>query len=128
MPATKHLSKPVILDLPWTSPPLRSNDRRHWTAQHRAKADAKHVARLVAANVQRKHGTITEPVTATIVWTVTDRRRRDAGASSPTLKVCLDAAVEVGLLVDDRHELVVAETCRIEHGTTAGVRIELEAA
>ena len=129
MPATtSRRSEPIVIDLPWQSPPLRSNDRRHWRAQHQVKSEVKSAMRLVCAQAQREHGTINYPVTATIVWHVTTHHRRDAGASSPTLKVVLDAAVQVGLLVDDRHELVTEERCRINVGDRRGVSVVLEAA
>lgn len=124
------ITAPLVITYPWKSPPLRSNDRKNWRVEAADKRVAKYTAFTVVRNLMRqgKVRPISTPVTATIIWTVTDRRRRDAGASSPTLKVCLDAAVGAGLLTDDRHEIVVEERCRIEHGAAVGVRIELEAA
>jgi crossover junction endodeoxyribonuclease RusA len=42
-----------------------------------------------------------------------DRRRRDADGLFPTLKVCQDALVLEGVLIDDSWASVPAATCRI---------------
>lgn len=113
----------VVFEMPWLTPPLRSNDRLHW----RAKA-----ARISAIradtfwNARSLGHSIAGPVIVTLVWQVTDNRRRDVGASSPTLKAALDGIVDACVLVADDHRVVIEERCRIEVGTRRGVRIEIQ--
>jgi crossover junction endodeoxyribonuclease RusA len=71
---------------------------------------------------------LTRPVAITLVWEVTDNRRRDVGASSPTLKAWIDGMVDAGLLRADSHDVVAEERLRIEVGTRKGVRVEIEPA
>jgi hypothetical protein len=118
----------ITIELGYDSPPLRSNQRMHWAPKAALTREVRQHVAWQASDIRHRRGVILGPVTVTLVWTVTDRRRRDVGASSPTLKAAIDGLVDGGLLSDDRHEIVTAETCRIEHGTVAGVRIELEAA
>lgn len=117
----------TTIELPFDAPPLRSNHRHHWAH----KASLTRDIRYAAAFTARKGGPvvpISGPVTVTLVWTVTDNRRRDAGASSPTLKAALDGIVDAGLLPGDHHQVVREERCRIELGPRPGVRIVIEAA
>jgi hypothetical protein len=67
-------------------------------------------------------------VVVTMVWEVTDKRRRDVGAMSPTLKAWIDGMVDGGLLRADSHDVVAEERLRIEVGERVGVRVEIEAA
>jgi hypothetical protein len=69
-----------------------------------------------------------EQVTVTLVWEVTDKRRRDVGAAAPTLKAWIDGMVDGGLLAGDHHQIVTEERLRIEVGTRKGVRVEIEPA
>lgn len=110
----------------WTSPPLRSNDRLHW----RAKAAVVRSIRDIACIVGRqtwKGDPIDYPVTVTMVWEVTDKRVRDAGALAPTAKAAIDGLVDAGVLLSDRHSIVVEERYRVEVGTSKGVRLEIRA-
>lgn len=122
--ATKRPSDPIMIELPWTAPVLRSNDRMHWRARAAKVAEVRRTVGWLAKSIRPVH----HPITVTLVWTVTNNRRRDAGASYPTLKAAIDGLVDGGVIVDDRHEIVVSETCRIDHGDKPGVRIELGAA
>lgn len=110
--------------LPFTNPPLRSNARKHWAAKAAITRDI----RRATANVTKaaKLPPINGPVHVRFIWTVTDNRRRDAGASAPTLKAALDGLVDAGLLAGDHHQIVRSETCAIEIGEVAGCRIEIE--
>jgi hypothetical protein len=115
----------TTIRLPFTGPPLRSNARLHWAE----KAKQTRRIRDAAAFAARLCGeVVAPPVTVTLVWTVIDNRRRDTGAASPTLKAALDGIVDAGLLPGDHSTVVVEERCRIEVGTTPGVRIEIEPA
>lgn len=110
--------------MPWTDgPPLRSNARHHWARKAAIVRSIRRDAALVArASMIRP---IAGPVDVRFIWTVTDNRRRDAGASAPTLKAALDGLVDAGLLAGDHHMIVRSETCAIEVGEAAGCRIEI---
>ena len=108
--------------LPWSTPPLRSNARLHWAEKMVLTRNIRDAARLAARDVPP----FDVPVTITLVWTVTDKRRRDVGASSPTLKAAIDGLVDAGILVrGDSHEWVTEERLRIEVGPRPGVRLEI---
>lgn len=120
----------IVLRMPWHSPPLRSNDRLHW----RAKAKESRLIRDASMMITRsamaiktapRAERIAGPVTVTLVWEVTDYRRRDVGASGPTLKAWIDGMVDAGLLPDDSARVVVEERLRIEVGKRRGVRVEI---
>lgn len=117
----------TTIHLSYSDPPLRSNSRMHWAPKAALTQEIRRHAAWQARAIRHESGAIVGPVTVTLVWVVTDNRRRDAGASSPTLKAALDGIVDGGLLPGDHHEIVTAETCRIERGMVPGVRIEIEA-
>jgi crossover junction endodeoxyribonuclease RusA len=86
------------LALPYDRPPLTANQRHHWRPR----------ARLVAA-VRSTTATLARSAnvpalgrcSVRLVWTVTDRRRRDVDNLVPTLKACADGLVDAGVVVDD---------------------------
>lgn len=115
----------ITIEFDYPAPPLRSNDKTsRWARARIVKAIRRDVA--WSTRIQHPGVRIDGPVLVTLVWTVTDRRRRDAGASSPTLKAALDGIVDAGLLPGDHHDIVAEERTRIEIGTQAGVRVEIE--
>lgn len=99
----------ITIPLSWPKPPLVQNDRRHWTAQARAFAQAKDEARwaIRAAKVTPIVG-----AEVTLHYRLPDKRRRDADGPAPTLKVVLDALVAEGVLTDD--SWVEVPSCRIQ--------------
>lgn len=99
----------------------------HWAPKAALTRQIREHTAWQAKSIVHEQGPITAPVTVTLVWTVTDNRRRDVGASSPTLKAAIDGLVDGGLIVDDRHEIVTEERLRIERGMVSGVRVEIEA-
>lgn len=109
---------PLTIHLGYPSPPLRSNDRGHWAPRSRRVREVRSRVAWQARAILRERGpicgSVAGPVVVTLVWTVRDHRRRDAGAASPTLKAALDGLVDGGLLADDRHEIVREERCRID--------------
>jgi crossover junction endodeoxyribonuclease RusA len=116
----------IVIDLPWESPPLRSNGRESRYPKAAIVKNIRMAGFIAGRNVMHNgHNTLRSPVRVRFVWTVTDGHRRDAGASSPTLKAALDGLVDAGLLPGDHHVIVPEESCRIERGLTAGCRIEI---
>ena len=114
------------VDLPWRSPPMRANDRRSWPAQARAFKQALTEARwavkaaglapIVGANV-------------TLHYRPTTRRRQDADGIAATLKPCLDALVQEGVIPDDSWVCVPRTSQEIHppiKGEPAALWLELE--
>lgn len=116
----------ITIRLPYTTVPLRSNDRLHWRAKAVQVRAIREVAYLAGRELAERQGPIDWPVVITLVWEVADRRVRDVGASAPTLKAAIDGLVDAGVLLHDRHSIVVEERFRIEVGASKGVRLEIE--
>lgn len=117
--------------MPYESPPLRSNDRGHWRQKARETKTVRAESRIVSGTYHispENRAMLTRPIVVTLVWTVTDHRRRDVGASGPTLKAWIDGMVDAGLIVGDHHKIVAEERLRIEVGDEKSVRVEIEAA
>ena len=86
------------LQLPWSSPPLSLNHRRHWRATAnltRAVRDATHVLAR-EAGIGRH-----ERVRVTLHYRPRDTRIRDEENNVPTLKACCDGLVDAGIVPDD---------------------------
>ena len=121
----------IVLRCPWDAPPIRSNQRLHWAE----KAKLTKQVRLIAAAISRGYivgpanrAVLAGPVVVTMIWSVTDRRRRDVGAASPTLKAWIDGMVDARLITADDHAVVAEERLRIEVGKSRSVRVEIEPA
>ena len=113
------------LGLPYPTLPLRSNHRHHWHTRARITAEIRGQSAWIAKAALRP---VVGPVTVTLLWCVTDKRIRDAGAGAPTLKAVIDGLVDAGVLPADDDSVVVAETYRVVRGTYRGVRVLIEAA
>ncbi len=91
------------LVLPYLQPPLTANQRQHWRQRAPITRQVRNAARLLA------HAEQIPPLgrcTVGLVWTVTDRRRRDADNLVPTLKACADGLVDAGIVADDTPDLM----------------------
>lgn len=91
----------TIVPLPWTSPPLTLNtglraENPYVKAKKVREAKAEAVEAVIAADLSPMAGAI-----VTLHYRVPDRRRRDADNLASTLKVCQDALVAAGVLVED---------------------------
>lgn len=120
-----------VIRLPYTSAPLRSNDRLHHMAKARTVRSIRDVACVVGSHHVRTWPElfpISTPVVVTLVWEVCDKRVRDAGSIAPTGKAAIDGLVDAGVLASDRHTVVTEERYRIEVGSSKGLRIEIAAA
>ena len=116
----------ITIPLPWSKPPLTGNRTRGnpyaRAFEVKAARDDATVAllrlderpRLVGANV-------------TLHFRPKDRRRRDADGLFPTLKVCIDALVGLGILPDDSWIHVPRASCEIHppNGQPAAMWLEL---
>lgn len=111
------------IPLRWLKPPLTGNWRGttrvngHVVAKVLAEARwairAARLPAMVGANV-------------TLVWQVTDKRRRDADNIAATLKPVLDALVQEGVLPDDSWVHVPETRQRIVAGDTFAMWLEVE--
>lgn len=103
---------------------LSQNDREHWrprAARVKLWRTAAYYGALKVPFAVRKHG----PSVVTIELPVKGNRRRDPGNAYPTLKACVDGAVDAGIWPDDNSEWVtVNEPVLNIGGTTVRVTIE----
>lgn len=116
----------LTIELPWKRPPLSLNDRKHWTAQHRIKTSLRNEAAVLTRQARGFDPEPFElPLDITLVWRVTDRRRRDTDNPFATLKPCIDGITDA-LGIDD-HAGNVSSRCVIEYrpGESPGLRLDV---
>ena len=122
----------MTIRLPWIKPPLSLNQRLHWAERNRITDEVRQTVgwlareqRQVRRVKRREHLSwpVTPPVTVELVWTVTDRIRRDTDNPGPTIKSAIDGLRDAGLLADDDSETVLWSRCRIERGDVAGLAL-----
>jgi hypothetical protein len=112
----------------FTSPPLRSNDRGGWRTREDRRKAIRHEASVRALNLRSRSGhswPLAGPLGVRMTWVVTDARRRDVGASAPTLKAWIDGLVDGGVLAGDHWHVVAEESFRIERGPWPVVRVDI---
>lgn len=101
----------LVVRLPWLSPPLSLNDRDHW-ATHAAKVqEVRDAARWVIRAARLPRLPAAEIV---LCWRVRDFKRRDNDNLVATLKPCIDALVDEGVLADDNWQHVRLAAARID--------------
>lgn len=101
----------LIVNLPWPAPPLSLNDRQHWRPKAAKVRTARDDARWAIKAARLPRLPAAEVV---LVWRVRDRRRRDLDNLVATLKPCLDALVDEGVLPDDDWTHVRLASTRID--------------
>lgn len=99
------------IPLIFTSPPLTSNGRHHWT--YRARITRELHAQVIWGIRRAKVPALIYP-TVTLHWQPATIRRRDVDGPVPTSKACLDAVVKAGVITDDtsahvNHQMPVIE-------------------
>lgn len=108
-----------MLEFPAPADWLNANQRaRHrWqTKERRLWRDAAYTwahAQKLPKNLAKVH------ITATLSFT--DRRRRDVGNYSPTLKAVVDGLVDYGLIPDDNDKHLIGPDLRLGDLATAAV-------
>lgn len=117
-----QLPRTYTIVLPYTRPPLRPNDRHHWTQKARTTRQMRLTAHLLAANA---HIPPLGRATIETVWYPPDRRRRDANSLVLLTKASVDGLVDAGIWPDDDPAHVAAETYRIGATDPDNPRIEL---
>lgn len=112
-----------LLPLPYDRPPLTANQRHHWRRRAR-----------LTAGVRRTTATLTRSVgvpglgrcSVRLVWTVTDRRRRDVDNLVPTLKACADGLIDAGVVDDDVPALMTKHMPEIVLGERVALVLVVE--
>lgn len=115
----------IVIELPWPKPPLNLNQRMHWAQKATQTRLIRSTVALLARGV-----TIPPPCTVTLVWAVSDRRRRDTDNPAPTVKACIDGMRDAGCIAEDHSQIVTASGCRIDYrpGQPSSLRLEVRSA
>lgn len=116
----------VLIPLPWIKPPLTLNTSLRSTAAYTKARDVRWAKLEAVAAIQKEHLPLIPGINLTLHYRVPDRRRRDADNLAATLKVCQDALVEAGVLVEDSWVTVPSATCRIHPPSAEGPALWLE--
>ncbi|WP_232333365.1 hypothetical protein [Rhodococcus sp. p52] len=87
------------LALPYTSPPLSMNDRKHYMARARLTRQIRSTTAWLAK--QQKGPTGLELAAVCLHYRPRDNRRRDSDNLMPVLKAACDGLVDHGLVPDD---------------------------
>ena len=115
------------IDLPWPRPPATNNQRGNWQADAARRATTRQAARWT---IRAAHLTpVAGRVNIGIHWRIPDRKLRDPDNLGLTLKGCLDALVDEGVLVSDdwRHVATTSQTIHPpEPGRTAAMWLTIE--
>ncbi|MEV5543094.1 hypothetical protein AB0L13_40365 [Saccharopolyspora shandongensis] len=106
------------LALPYERPPLTANQRMHWAPKAEITKNIRHTAATLARNAKVP---ALDRCAVRLVWTVTDRRRRDADNLVPTLKACADGLVDAGVVADDVPALMTKHMPEIVLGEALGL-------
>lgn len=112
--------KGTTVPLPWSKPPLTLNsslraENGYMKAKRVREAKAEAVAAIIAADIAPMAG-----ANITLHYRAPDMRRRDADNLAATLKVCQDALVDAGVLVEDSWVTVPHSGQRIHPPTADG--------
>jgi crossover junction endodeoxyribonuclease RusA len=91
----------VDIKLPWTTPPLSMNDRKHFMARARLTRQIRDTTHVLV-----KHLPKSEHITIGLHYRPRDNRRRDVDNLMPVLKACADGVVDAGLVADDTPDLM----------------------
>ena len=115
----------IRIDLPWPRPPLTGNDRGHTRFRSSTVSQTLGEARMAVRRAKVK------PIVGanvTLHWRIPNRGRRDSDNLGPTLKECLDALVQEGVLPDDSWIHVPRSGNEIHppNGEPAAMWLELE--
>lgn len=110
------------IELPYTSPPLRDNDRMHWAVKARTTAELRQCGWALARSAKVPH---LDRAQIMLGWQPTTRRRRDIFGPVPTLKPLVDGLVDAGVLDDDDISRCLL-ACQIEDEPAKPGRLWLE--
>jgi len=115
-----------LIPLPWTKPPITLNPGLRSTNPHAKAAAVRQAKGEASAAIIHADTPPVAGCNVTLHYRVPDRRRRDADNLAATLKVCQDALVLAGVLVEDSWVTVPSATCRIHPPSAEGPALWLE--
>lgn len=99
-----------VIPLPWRRPPLTLNSNVSKIERWRLGNDIKLITKnAVGGRIPRD----AYPITVELVWYPGSNRVADSDNIALTLKYCLDALVQLGVLPDDRPTYVVRTSQRV---------------
>lgn len=109
------MTRTVTIPIDLKAEALSANGRVHWAVRKARTKALREKSKLLtrAAGIppmSRAH------LTVTIAWP--DRRRRDAANLSPTIKACIDGAIDARVLSDDSDMYLVGPDLRVAPGTS----------
>jgi hypothetical protein len=113
----------VIVPLPWLRPPLSLNDRDHWAVKAKKTRAARSIA---AAAITAAKIPPTEQAEVELHWRLPDWRHRDTDNPTATLKPCIDALVDCGVLPRDSWRHVTRSSCVFHPPSTEPAAMWLE--
>ena len=124
-----QIARGITISLPFPPRELSPNSRAPWRAKAQETAAYRRQAGWLArmAMVAKEPGTfpLTPPVTATVTFTLKNRRRRDLDNLLASIKAVWDGIVDAGLLKDDDAFSLHIVLAPVVVGA-AGVSIRLE--
>lgn len=97
----------IRLTMPYDRPPLRPNERVHWSVRSRTTREVRNAASVEA---RRQNVPPQPPSEVRIVWWAPDKRRRDASALAMFGKAAIDGLVDAGVWPDDHSGHVIRES------------------
>lgn len=108
------------IPLPWSKPPITLNPGLRSSSAYVKAAKVRDAKAEACVAINRSACPPLPGCNITLHYRVPDRRRRDADNLAATLKVCQDALVIAGVLIEDSWVTVPSATCRIHPPTPEG--------
>jgi crossover junction endodeoxyribonuclease RusA len=126
-PHTGKVENVWRLDLPFTAPPLRDNDRMHWSKEARIKSQLRESVAWLARAERLPTGL--DRVRIGLCWQPGVNRRRDPLSIAPTLKPLVDGLVDYRLVDDDdtSHVELYCDVYDAKKGVPAAVWLSIRA-
>lgn len=90
----------LLINLPWTQPPLTANQRMHWAKKARITREVRDTATVLARHHKAPH---TDRLVVSLHYRPKDKRRRDTINLTSLQKVLVDGIVSAGVIDDDDH-------------------------
>ena len=89
----------LLINLPWTQPPLTANQRMHWAKKASVTREVRQTTRVLAHGAPRA-----DRLVVTLHYRPRQRRVRDRHNLWPTVKACVDGLVDAGIVPNDDSE------------------------
>lgn len=96
--------------IPWTSPPLTSNQRLHWAQKAKITRGVRGLTKVLVRKVPDM-----DRIEVSLEWVVNTNHRRDTDNVVPTLKAICDGIVDAEIVPDDIPAYMVKVMPTIRH-------------